>query len=266
MQIYEIIPKVVHYNYYFLYLSDKFIIIMDSLRIQDQKITLVDQVQEMLLDYLIDNGFHLGDTLPNEMELAESLGVARSVLREALSRFKMTGLIESRSRRGMIVSEPSLMSGMRRIVNPIWMTDDTLMDILELRISMEIGITDSIFRNITSEDIEELDSIVKAGEMLGGFRYSPVSEYDFHTKLYEISGNKSIMEFQSIIHPVMIFVKDKFKNYFSEIAAELEKAGEGVTHADLLTYLKSGDQEGYLTAIRGHFKLYNEYLKSRRKE
>lgn len=236
---------------------------MDSLKIQDQKITLVDQVQDMLLNYMTDNGFHLGDTLPNEIDLASSLGVARSVLREALSRFKMTGLIESRSRRGMIISEPSLFGGMRRIVNPMWMTDETLMDMLELRISMEIGITDSIFRNITPADIEDLESIVAAGEVLGSFRYSPVSEYDFHTKLYEISGNKSIMEFQSILHPVMVFVKDKYKSYFEEIASGIERSGEGVAHADLLEHLKSGDTEGYFKAIRNHFKLYNEYLRLR---
>lgn len=58
---------------------------MDSLRIQAQKITLVDQVEERLIEYFTEQGYRPGSALPHENELAESLGVARSVLREALS-------------------------------------------------------------------------------------------------------------------------------------------------------------------------------------
>ena len=81
---------------------------MDKLRIQDQKITLVDQVEQRLISYFKEQGFRPGDSLPHELELAEALGVARSVLREALSRFKMTGMIESRTRRGMFLVVPLL--------------------------------------------------------------------------------------------------------------------------------------------------------------
>lgn len=237
---------------------------VEILKIQDQKITLVDQVEKRLHEFFISQGYRPGDILPNEIELAESLGVARSVLREALSRFKMTGLIESRTRRGMVMSEPSLLGGMSRVVNPMWMTESTLIDILELRMALEIGITESIFRNITPEDISELSSIVEVGTALEGNRYAPVSEYDFHTKLYEISKNKSIMEFQAIIHPVMEFVKDKYKEFFAPIAKQMEENGETVSHAMLLDYIKAGDEDGYFRALRRHFKIYSEYLRQKK--
>ena len=63
---------------------------MDSLKLHSQTFTLVDQVEDKLLNYLKEKDLRTGDPIPNELELAAALGVARSVLREALSRLKMT--------------------------------------------------------------------------------------------------------------------------------------------------------------------------------
>ena len=43
--------------------------------------------------------------------------------------------------------------------------------------------------------------------------YALISESAFHTKLYKITGNKIISEFQEIIHPILVYVKEKFKDY-----------------------------------------------------
>ena len=68
---------------------------MDTLKLHGQAITLVDQVEDNLLTYFRTKDLRAGDAIPNEMELAAALGVARSVLREALSRLKMVGMIET---------------------------------------------------------------------------------------------------------------------------------------------------------------------------
>lgn len=201
-----------------------------------------------------------GSTIPSESKLAEELGVARSVLREALSRLKMLGMIESRTKRGMTLSEPRLFSCLEKVIKPLWLTEETLLDLLELRMAIEIGCTDSLFRNIRPGDIAELEEIVSVGSAVGNNKYAPVSEYQFHTKLYDISGNKAIKEFQTIIHPVMEFVKDRYKAYFEDIAARLEKNGETVSHEMLLGFLKSGDKEAYRQGIIRHFKIYSDYL------
>ncbi len=229
---------------------------MDALKIQTQTPTLVDQIEDRLLNYLKENNLQVGDSIPNEMELAAALGVARSVLREALSRLKMIGMIESRTRRGMILTEPNILGGMKRIVDPRILNENALFDILGFRIALEIGICNDIFRNITAEDIVDLEEIVKVGEVFENNEYAPVSEFSFHAKLYEITGNKTISEFQNIIHPIMIFVKNKFKNLLEPINIEMKEKGLIVTHEDLLEYLKSGDELGYRKAIEQHFEVY----------
>lgn len=163
---------------------------MNTLRVHSQTITLVDQVEDRLLNYLKEKDIRTGDSIPNELELAAALGVARSVLREALSRLKMMGMIETRTRRGMILTEPTILGGMKRVVDPRILGEEALFDILGFRIALEIGICSDIFRNITPEDISELEEIVKMGIVFENNEYAPVSEFTFHAKLYEITGRR----------------------------------------------------------------------------
>ena len=82
--------------------------------------------------------------------------------------------------------------------------------------------------------------------------------------IYEITGNKTISEFQGIIHPVMIFVKNKFKDLLEPINIEMKEQGQIVTHADLLDFLKNRDEFGYRRAIEQHFEVYKRFLNSRK--
>lgn len=49
---------------------------MDKLKIYNQSVTLVDQVEDKLLNYFKNNDLRTGDPIPNELELAATLGVA----------------------------------------------------------------------------------------------------------------------------------------------------------------------------------------------
>lgn len=236
---------------------------METLKIQNHAVTLVDQVEEKLLTYIKENNLQIGDAIPNELELTNALGVGRSVLREALSRMKMMGVIESRTRRGMILSEPSLLDGMKRVINPSILSESSLLDMLGFRITLEIGMCSNLFSNITEKDIEELENIVKVSTAFENNEYSPVSEYSFHAKLYEITGNKTIIQFQEIIRPIMTFVKDKFKNCLEPINIEMSKQHKIITHADLLHFLQKKDKSGYQQAIEQHFEVYRIFMKNR---
>ena len=201
----------------------------------------------------------VGDSIPNEIELSSALGVARSVLREALSRLKMMGMIESRTRRGMILTEPFILGGMKRVVDPRIMSQGSLLDLLGFRVALEIGISSDIFHNITEQDIIELEEIVNAGIALGNNEYANLSEYTFHSKLYEIT----IVQFQSIIHPVMNFVKTNLRDRVEAINIELEKKGKIVTHTNLLDFIKNKDEVGYRNAIEQHFYVYKKLIYDR---
>ena len=140
---------------------------MDSLRIDRSGYTLVDQVEEKLIQYFKEQGLRPGSSIPNENELAASLGIGRTVLREALSRFKMTGMIQSRTKRGMTLAEPSLLASLRRSMNPLLMSETTLRDIFEMRIILELGSADLVINLLSPQDIAELEQLVENEERFG---------------------------------------------------------------------------------------------------
>src|SRR6476619_1027784 len=80
--------------------------------------TLVDKVEASLVELLQQRKLGIGDTIPKELELAQSLGVSRTVIREALTRLRIMGLIESKKKKGSVITSPDLFGMMSKSMNP----------------------------------------------------------------------------------------------------------------------------------------------------
>ena len=132
-----------------------------DLKIKNQAVTLVDQVEKKLFEYIAQNNMKVGDSVPNENELSEALGVSRSVLREALSRLRMLGVVESRTRRGMVLSEPHMFGGLQRVMDPMILGEESLFNLLGFRVALEMGICNSIIDNANKKYIQDLEEIVE---------------------------------------------------------------------------------------------------------
>src|SRR5689334_2128857 len=80
-------------------------------------LTQVDKIEKTLQEYFRREKLSPGDVIPKELELAEAMGVSRTAIREALSRFKTLGIIESRKNRGMIIAKPDILNNMQRVLD-----------------------------------------------------------------------------------------------------------------------------------------------------
>ena len=60
--------------------------------------------------------------------------------------------------------------------------------------------------------------------------------------------------------------KEKFKDYLKPINIEMSKSGKIATHADLLDFIKKGDEKGYRDAIERHFEVYKIFKVNRSQE
>jgi Transcriptional regulators len=96
-------------------------------------------------------------------------------------------------------------------------------------------------------------------------RYSTESELAFHTKMYEITGNGSVMQFAKIISPVLEFANEKYGVYFAPIQKKLDARGLHVNHQYLVDTLESGSEIAYKKAVENHFKAYTIYIENRKK-
>lgn len=230
--------------------------------IDNRTSTLVDKVESSIRQYIKAKKLIPGDTLPNEMVLSAELGVSRNVLREALSRLRMLGLIQSRTKRGIVIKEPSLFSGFEKVIEPYLLSENSIVEMMGMRIVLEIGITDFLFSNLDDEKIDEIEKIVLSQKDVK-YQLSVEQETEFHKKIYEITGNNFIIQFIKIIHPVFEFAKSNYESYFEPVNQRLLLEGQIVTHQDLFDFIKARDMEGYRMAIKRHLQPYMEFIKSK---
>lgn len=217
--------------------------------------SLVDKVEIKLIRFLLENNFQPGDPIPKELSLSESLGVSRTVIREALLRLRMTGLIESKKKRGAVLSNPDLLALLQKTLYPSMMDEHTLKDIFEMRLVMEIGMADLIFKRITPEETAELEEIVKhEPEKSQSYIFNIDQEVRFHSKLYEITGNETLKRFQEMLLPVFQYVHE------SGILKKKIKAKRYVSHQQLVKIIKTGTADEFREAMRNHLENHFQRL------
>jgi len=209
--------------------------------------SLVDKVEMQLLEIFINRGLKTGDVIPKEVELASAMGVSRTVIRESLTRLKTMGLIDSKKHKGTILTSPNLAQILQRSMIPKILDDETLKNIFEIRLILEIGMADSIFHHITKEDIIELEKItdsepISTEDVLFDINH----EIKFHGKLYEITNNETLKNFQTILLPAFNFAYD------SGLINKPIKKKKYISHKGLVEILKTGNPKKFREAMRKH--------------
>lgn len=217
-------------------------------------LTQVDKVQQSLEDFFRDENFKPGDAIPKETELAEAMGVSRTAVREALSRFKILGIISSKKNRGMIVTQPDVLGSMSKILNSKLLDGQTMKDIFEFRLVIEMGIGDLLFVRKTPENLKELEQIVIKEEATDNKIERTNYDVQFHSTLYRISGNDTILRFQNLLLPVFDYVTNSL-----HVRSQQENE-DYVSHRVLLNVLRTGTPEKFRNKMRAHLMQYFEKI------
>ena len=212
-------------------------------------ISMTDRVENILRKYFEDNAFQPGDALPGEVEIAEKLEVSRNVVREALSRLRMLGIVESRTRRGMIMARPDILGGFERVLNPYILGDKTLKDIFEMRLILEMGMAEFLIARKTKKGIEELEKIV--AEQRSIITPTKEEEIRFHTKLYEMTGNDTFKRFQKMLFPIFDHVFTEYRN-----GRSMSPPPGHIHHDGLVQVLKEGSASDFRNAMEIHLGPY----------
>ena len=214
--------------------------------------SLVDKVEFYLIDLFIRKKLNPGELIPKEIELASSLRVSRTVIRESLNRLKTMGLIESVKHKGTIIKSPDLSEILQKTLIPNILDQSTLKDIFEMRLVIEVGMADLVVQRATKEDINALYEIIKdeispSKETLFDIDH----EVRFHGKLYEMTKNETLRGFQKMLLPVFNYA------YSSGLINKNLANKHFLSHKDLVDVLSKGDAEHFTQAMRMH--LENHY-------
>ena len=166
---------------------------MGSVSVKEFRRVLKTRVSEGIIEQvrdLITSGrLKPGDRLPAERELAHTLSVSRSAVREAIRALESLGIVEARAGQGTFVASPQ-----RDPITASLFHVNTQRNLFEVRRVLEPGLAALAARRATPEQVGKMRAILDDQKGKVHARESYVNEdAAFHFQIAEATGNEVLL-------------------------------------------------------------------------
>jgi DNA-binding FadR family transcriptional regulator len=214
--------------------------------------TLVEQVAQNLIDFIEDNHLGPGDNLPASAELADTFGVSRPVVREALKFLEARGLIEITNGKKPavkpITTEP-LLGFFDRVLK---MEQEALREFMEVRQGLEIQSAKLAAQRRTEEELKEMRAVIAdMGQNLHDPEAFADLDVDFHLLIAKASHNTMMVRLiKSIRETMRVTVGEGLRHRLTEKPMNPVQKG----HETILRAIEEGDPQAASEAMRAHFE------------
>lgn len=214
-------------------------------------------VVEQIKNLIVSQKLKVGEKLPNERFLAESFGVSRIIVREALSYLKACGIIESRHGSGNYVlkipNESNFQNGS---------IEYDLEEVIDARELLESTIARMFLKNVTHDMIQDMEYMVQSMEtnfLRDDLEKVIESDVRFHQIFSKAFGNSIVYSFLDHLTDYMktriwLFLK---RDYLWDEEYQ-KKSIEN--HKRILQAISRGSQDELLMAIKIHYDTIREHL------
>lgn len=210
-------------------------------KIQNKRIFEVIATQ--VRDAILNGTLKPGDKLPSEIELAESFGVGRPAVREALRTLEIAGLVTVQHGRegGAYIQNRGMEAVKDNLSNLLRFGNISLGHMTEARLFMETLMFDIMAKKITPKHIKGLRQCVSRTEellRLGREEEKIAENFRFHTLLASITQNPFIVLNVSTLLDLMRY-------FLAEIKPTKQISRNTIeAHARIVDLLEAGDLEG----------------------
>ena len=175
--------------------------------------SVVQKVINCLTDGMVSGELKPGDKLPTEPELAATLGVARTSVREATKILTYLGVLESRRSEGTFVANGFQESMIDPMVYGIILNKGENFDsLMELRELTEVGILRLAIKKRSEEGLEavreKLDAFsdaVEQGNLTAAFQ----ADNDFHDAVSALCQNDLVDKINRVVRVLTYAVRQK---------------------------------------------------------
>ena len=149
---------------------------------------LYRQIADQIAQLIASGEFPAGSRLPAERELAVSLGVSRTSVREAIISLEMSGLVEVRVGTGIFVTAPDSAGGRNGVDG-----GPGPFELLDARRLVEGEIAALAARQGKAEDFEAIRKcVLQMEQQVDDFAARESADRDFHLRIAKATGNSSL--------------------------------------------------------------------------
>lgn len=226
----------------------------------------VQVVVDRLTQAIIDGQLKSGERIPTEPELAESFGVGRNTVREAVRTLVAYGVLEIRRPDGTFVCDSFQTAGLNPMLySLILKKDDSYSELIGLRNAIETGTMLLLMHQGLSPEQEQ--SLLKhAQDIERAVSATPISidnicnaDYAFHDALAKATGNCLIVSVNDMVSKLSLASR-------IETIQQLMEREEGrqyliSTHYDLLDKVKGNDLPAMCKSIQESYFYWKDIHK-----
>ena len=230
--------------------------------------SVVQQIIDSLVEAMIRKELRPGDQIPTEMELAESLGVGRNSVREAIKILVYFGVLEIRRAEGTYVCEGFTETMIDPIIYGIILDKAGSYEyLMELREIMEAGVMKLAMENAKEEEFRELR--IQLDRMRREIEIGPENvdrvfqeDNEFHSIITSMGHNPLVQKIEAVVRTLTHSMR------YETVKAMVE-SGRGQelyeAHAKLLAILESKDETDLNENVRNTY-FVNEFIESKEAE
>lgn len=224
------------------------------------RVTMPDWVTQSLSELIRGGSYLPGARLPSEAQMARDFGVSRTVIREAVSRLKSEGLVESRQGSGVFVREAGADMAFRIAPNNVGSIEH-LLHVAELRLSVEAEIAALAAERATADQIDQIGKRLEAidADVANGGN-GVAADIEFHRSIARATGNPYFLalwdflsHFLSGTIKVTRAIEAKKRETVDAVVAEHRAIHDAIFHRDV---------EGARAAARKHIAMSSSRIRS----
>ena len=211
---------------------------------------LSDQVADQLAAEIRRGGLAPGDKLPTEAQLVAQFGVSRTVVREAVSRLKSLGLVDSRQGSGVFVQASTPFAPLNFEARHA-ASQEAVIQMVEVRRALEAEVAALAAQRRTAADLYRVHAAVKALESAVQHGGDGVSEdVRFHRAIADAARNPFLLQTLEYLGQ---FLHGATQVTRANEARRLDFAQQVQNeHAAIVQALEAGDPEAARRAAAGH--------------
>lgn len=207
------------------------------------------------IERLILKKLQPGDKLPSERELAETLRVSRSSIRDAIRSLELMGMVEPRQGAGTIVREISSASLVHPLANALKRKEELIGELLDFRLMLEPQLASRAANRVSPDDLSEMEEILDRQEKKLRLAESTIREdSEFHYAIALASGNSVVLK---VLDTLMDLLRESRERSL-QVDGRPQKSLAG--HRRILAALKRHDADGAKAAMRRHIQDVQEIV------
>lgn len=209
---------------------------------------LSEIVRREVVQLIRERGLRPGDTLPSEAQLAETLGVSKPIVREALHHLVALGVVDSQQGKNSTVQLPSskpLEHFLRFLVED---STEGLKEALELRRVFETSMAELAAVRALPEEVDALEAaLVKLEKSVGDG--SAWVEADLHIHMLIAKSAKNGLT-QYLLEACIGLLRESIKQIYRDHVATTASL---TRHRRVVEAIRRGDPAGAREAMEAHF-------------